>query len=323
MLARRIRSRCKNFMRRLFLRRPTVTNNTDHLHDAAARHGVTGVTIIKARTDSKLIARGLHPEWGTVAVKAIDPIMSSIHANSARYTDGLVTEHPTPFLPKVYASGVGYSVTEWIDGPAILRLGPVHQEDLPATTFVDSLGSWCTMLGDGAPLETSSILSIVRFYIETTVRRMEYRSAWRCAAACARFQRHESRLGGYIDDMASLAPELGLHETPMFSDVHAGNLVYCGESDRIVLVDFEALRPGHYLFDVVFCMASLMIAGIPRSVTEGLADHLFSPAHVPPGAPAEFFRSFASYIVATYMTIDGRPGTLIDRNLDVIQSAGV
>lgn len=320
MLESRIRPRCQTYMKGLFLNRPGTVTPTDHLRRAAQGHGLTDLTILKTRTD-RVIARAAHREWGRVALKATDPVLDSISAHAGHHTDGLVAAHPASFLPAIHAFGLGYSVSAWIDGQHVHDLDRESCEALPVIDFVDDLQGWCSRRSERKPLETSAILSIVRFYVETTIRRMRYRSAANCLRACMRFRRDERRLGGYVDEMIRLAPELGLKETPMFGDVQVWNVLSSRDDTRLVLVDFEALRPGNSLFDVVFWLASLMIHRLPRPLLDTLAGHVFSPDLMPSSECVRFFRSFATYVTETYMTIDGHGRSEIEPNLEVLRTA--
>jgi hypothetical protein len=92
----------------------------------------------------------------------------------------------------------------------------------------------------------------------------------------------------------------------MFSDVQTWNVLLRQRDNRLVLVDYEALRPGNVLFDVVFWLCSLMIHSAPRPLVEAVARHVFSPQLMPGREASRFFRTFALYVTETYMTIDGR-----------------
>jgi hypothetical protein len=306
----------------LFLRRPGLTDSLGHIHGVARLHGLTDLSVIKSRADTKVICRAHHPDWGSVALKALNPILSSRHAHSAHFTDGLTADHPARFLPRTYATGDGYSITEWIDGINLLQLDRGQREGLPVIDFSDALGSWCGALSEESELEPGQVASILRFYVQTTVRRMDYRGGPRCLKACVAFLRHQRRLGQHIDDMVSLIPELGLEATPMFSDVQVGNVVHADASKRLVLIDHEGLKHGNYLFDLAFFFGSLLIHRYPRSVTVSFGNHLFGGTHIPLGPPEEFFRRFVAYVVEAYMTIDGQPRSAIDENLAVIWNAG-
>jgi hypothetical protein len=157
--------------------------------------------------------------------------------------------------------------------------------------------------------------------VETTVRRMGYRGASRCIRACVAFRRHERRLAGHVTEMVALAPELQLEETPMFSDVQTWNVLLSQHEGRLVLVDHEALRPGNWLFDAVFWLCSLMIYRLPRPLLLTVAGHVFSRDYMPTEETARFFRSFAAYVVETYMTIDGHARAEIESTLDVLEVA--
>jgi hypothetical protein len=320
MLESRIRPRCQTYMKALFLNRPGSVRPIDHIQRAAERHGLTDLAILKTRKD-KIIARAVHHEWGRVALKVTDPVLNSVQAHSGYHTDGLVAATPAPFLPAIHAFGLGYSVSEWIDGPHVHDLDRNSCEALQVTDFVDNLQAWCSRRPEQKVLETTAILSIVRFYVETTVRRMRYRSAANCLRACVRFRGDEKRLGGYVDEMVRLAPSLALKETPMFGDVQVWNVMVSQTDHRLVLVDFEALRPGNSLFDVVFWLASLMIHRLPRPLLDRLAHHIFSPDLMPSGDCIRFFCSFATYVTETYMTIDGHGWREIEPNLEVLRGA--
>jgi hypothetical protein len=321
MFESRVRARCQKYMKGLFRERPGTQEPTHHVHRAAQRHGITGLVILKKRRD-KVIARGEHPEWGEVALKTLDPVADPMPARAGLYTDRFVADHPARFLPAIHAFGLGYSVSEWIDGGHVHEIGAGSMKDLPVLDFVDELAAWCTSRGEDRQLEASAVLSSVRFYVETTVRRMGYRSAANCLEACVRFRREVDRIGGHVDRMVALAPELCLRETPMFSDVQVGNVLFSGRDHRLVLVDFEALRPGNWLFDVVFLMSSLVIHQLPRRLLETLAGRIFSPDFMPTDEVERFFRSFAAYVTETYMTIDGRGRREIEARLDMIGVPG-
>lgn len=319
MFESRIRPRCQTYMKGLFLDRSSTTRPSDHVQRAAKRHGITDLTVLKTRPD-KLIARGVHPEWGRVALKVTNPVYNSIPAHSGFYTDGVVAAHPAAFLPAIHSFGLGYSVSAWIDGQLIGEIDRDRCEAAPVTDFVDALHGWCSQRSEHRRLDTSDILSIVRFYVETTVRRMRYRSASNCVRACVRFRRDEQRLGGYVDEMINLAPDLDLDETLMFSDVQMANVVVDNRDNRLVLVDFEALRPGNSLFDVVFWLSSIMIYQLPQRLLDTLARHVFSPDFMPSTECVRFFHAFAAYVIETYMTIDGRGRGAIEPNLETLRA---
>lgn len=320
MLESRIQPRCKAYMKRLFLDRTALVRQTEHVQDTAKHYGITDLTILKVRRD-RVIARGEHPDWGRVAIKSTDPFLDSVPANSAHHTDSLVASDPALFLPHIHACGLGHSVSEWIEGRHLHDVDQSSCESLPVTQFVDALGQWCSRKSAERPLAPSAITSIVRFYVETTVRRMGYHSVSNCIRACVAFRRHAQRLTGYVEEMVGLASEVQLDETLMFSDVQTWNVLYSQRDARLVLVDHEALRPGNWLFDAVFWFSSLMIYRVPRPVLYTVAGHLFSRNYMPAEETARFFRSFAAYVVETFMTIDGCGRAEIEPNLDIIEGA--
>jgi hypothetical protein len=322
MITARIRPRCQSFMSRLFLHRPSMAADSAHLEDVVSRFGIADVQVVKSRRDSKIIARGTHPEWGPVAVKVIDPIVSPAVAYQGLYADGVVAANPAGILPRIHSHGLGYSISEWVHGSEIRNVEPESFRSMPLTRLADDLAVWSTRSTQVCTLEESAVLSTLRFYIGVTVRRMQYRSAARCVAACARFMAGRRRLGGFLDSMASLAPRLRLQRTLMLSDLHPLNVIYDSGDDRLVYIDNEPLRPGNYIFDAVFFLAFLLSVQAPREATDRLARHLFTEEYMGNAATIAFFREFASYIVSTYMVIDGRDTEAIEASLESIRTAG-
>jgi hypothetical protein len=106
----------------------------------------------------------------------------------------------------------------------------------------------------------------------------------------------------------------------MLSDLHPLNVIYSRSDDRLVYVDYESLRPGNNIFDVVFFLSLRMAIRSPREVTDRLAFHVFSASYRRCPAAKLFFRDFASYIVATYMTIGRHDRESIEANLDALRT---
>jgi hypothetical protein len=322
MIASRVQPRCQSFMSRLFLQRPSVAADSAHFEEVLRRFGLIDVLVVKTRRDTKVIARGTHPEWGTVAIKVIDPIASPEMAYKGHHADGIVAANPASILPRIHVFGLGYSVSEWIEGEQTRIVGHAQFHSMPLIGLADELATWGARFATGTLLGETAVLATLRFYVGVTIRRMGYRSAAKCVSACARFVADRKRLGEFLDNMARLAPRLRLKRTLMLSDLHPGNVIYSKEADRLVYVDHEPLRPGNYIFDIVFFLSFLMVTGAPREVTDRLARHVFSEAYMQCPAAVPFFRDFASYIVATYMTIDGHDQNAIEVNLDALRTAG-
>jgi hypothetical protein len=317
MLESRIRPRCQSLMKGLFLDGHVYANGNGilpaYVRDVQQRHGITDLRVLKIRRDTKVIARGRHPQWGDVAIKALDPITNSVGAASMSQTDAMVASDPAPFLPAVLAHDTGYSVTQWVNGVLVTELRTVTGPGAePFVEFFDTMGAWCVRGMDAAPLTAPEVVSIVRFHIDTTVRRMQYRGSSLCVASCVKFLRDEKRLRGYLDEVHELAPLLELPRTRMLSDLNTGNLIHEHESGRIMLIDHEALRRGHYLFDVVFFVASVIAARLPANLTDELAGRVLSREYMPSETADRFFRSLACYVAEAFMTIDGRPRREID-----------
>jgi hypothetical protein len=322
MIADRVVSRCQSYMRILFLDRAGPADTAAHLERMMDRHGLSDVRIVKTREDSKVIARGIHAEWGHVGIKVIDPIASPGLAYQGLNADALVTEHPSRMLPRIYDHGLGYSVVEWIDGEESKLVDPTRFTELPFVELVDDVADWCSRAHPAEPLDESAIQAILRFYIHVTVRRMSYRDAGQCLSAAVRFGRDRQRVAGFLDQMAALAPRLRLARTMMLSDLHPRNVIHDGSGRRMVFIDYEAMRPGSYLFDVVFLLAYLVAMGAPRATTERLGAHVFSPSYLGCSAADPFFRAFASYIAATYMTVDGDAPASVEAALAAIAGFG-
>jgi hypothetical protein len=322
MIASRVRPRCQSFMSRLFLHRPSVAADSAHFEEVVRRFGITDVRVVKSRRDTKVIARGTHPEWGAVAVKVIDPIASPGVAYQGLYADGVVAENPASILPRIHAFGLGYSVSEWIEGEETRTVDHTTFRSMPLLTLADDLATWSCRFAGPTRLEETAVLATIRFYIGVTVRRMQYRGVAKCVSACARFAADRKRLGGFVDSMAALAPQLRLERTLMLSDLHPGNVIYSRGDHRLVYVDYEPLRPGNYTFDIVFFLSFLMARKYPREVTDRLARHVFSESYMRCPAAVRFFRAFACYVVSAYMTIDGYDRASIEANLDALRTAG-
>jgi hypothetical protein len=318
MIGGRIRPRCQTFMKRLFHDRPSLGRTTEHLDSVCRRYGIEGIEIVKARADTKLVARGRHPEWGDVAVKAVDAIARPNNAYSDLHVDRMVASADWTIFPRIHALGLGYSITHWVEH----RDGFLSGDDMtPLHDFCDSLRAWGHRTAEARNLSEAEVKSVTRFYVQTTIRRMLYWSARRCLSSCGRFVAHRRDLVGHIERMADLAGMVQLQHTMMLSDLNMNNVLYDGREERLVVVDFEAMRPGSFLFDAVFYLTFLIIKDAPPEVTAPLAQYIFSSDYMESDVSKDFFRSFAAYVLGTYMVIDGRDDATIERALAIIDNA--
>jgi hypothetical protein len=305
-------------MKRLFHDRPSLGRTGEHLKTVCRRYGVAGIEILKARADTKLVARGRHPEWGDVVVKAVDAIARPRNAYADLHVDRMVASADRTIFPRIHTLGLGYSISHWVEH----RDGFLSGDDMtPLHDFCDSLRDWGNLTAEARTLSEAEVKSISRFYVQTTIRRMLYRSARRCLSSCRRFVVHRRDLVGHIERMADLAGGVQLQHTMMLSDLNIENVLYDGREDRLVVVDFEAMRPGSFLFDAVFYLTFLIIKDAPPEVTAPLAQYIFSSDYMGSAGNKEFFRSFAAYVLGTYMIIDGRDDATIERALAIIDSA--
>jgi len=309
-------------MKGLFHDRDSLSRSADRLQDLSERHSIGDLTVIKERRDSKVIAKGWHPEWGRVALKVVDPIASPGQAFSDLHIDNIVAREESTIFPQVHSFDLGYSIVQWIDDGDVGNAAAGFLSRFPLVEFAEALRMWGSGTSKGQRLLVHEIRSIVRFYVQVTIRRMLYRSASRCVSSCARFILQRAELVGHIETMASMAPTLELERTMMLSDLHIENVLYDRPLGRLVVVDFEAMRPGSYVFDVVFYLSFLIIKGAPREVTDRLARHIFGSEYMSSDSNVLFFRSFAAYMISTFMIIDGHRRGAVEDSLDIIASCG-
>jgi len=307
-------------MKGMFHDRASLRRSADRLWGLAEIHGISDLTVIKERRDSKLIAKGRHPEWGKVALKVVDPIASPGQAFSDLHIDTIVAREDSSIFPQIRSFDLGYSIVQWIDADDVGIAAAGSLSKFPIVEFAEAIREWGSGTSKGERLSVHEIRSIVRFYVQVTIRRMLYRSASRCVSSCARFILQRAELVGHIECMASSAHTLELERTMMLSDLHIENVLYDRPLGRLVVVDFEAMRPGSYVFDVVFYLSFLIIKGAPREVTDRLARHVFGSEYMSSDSSVLFFRSFAAYMISTFMIIDGHASESIRDSLNIIDT---
>jgi hypothetical protein len=307
-------------MKTLFLERKSVGGGQEYLEATANRFGIKDIEVVIVRKDSKIIARGMHPDWGAVALKVVDPFVSDRVAFKALYADEFFAANPAGIFPRMYEFDLGYSISEWIHGKEVAVVDRTTMESLPVIELVEAVREWSVTSSKGLELSEREILSILRFYVAASIRRMDYRGASKCLMASLRFAADRRQLTGLVDEMASVARHLRLERGMMLTDLNPWNLIHDKSADRLVYVDLEPMRPGSFLFDAVFLLANMIIERMPSPLTSSLAGHLFSESWMPDPAVLGFFRRFASYLIWTYMTIDGQSPSLIRANVAMLQA---
>jgi hypothetical protein len=265
---------------------------TDQMHREAARLGIDSLRIIKHRRDSKVVAQGVHPTWGAVILKVCDPVRSAPKTYAQLYIDSLLTRHPAEIFPRTLAFDLGYTVLELVRGPMADQLRAEELDDLGLVPFVDELRTWCWKSSSGGTLAEYESISILKGHVERSVRRLTYKSGYAALRAPHQLAANQRQIRGRIGELVEMAQALSLRRTSMVGDMHPLNLIRSQDSGKLVIVDYEDIRPGNFAFDASYLLVCLLLEYGVTPALEELAGRVFCSTYTggddASGSSAEF-----------------------------------
>jgi hypothetical protein len=68
----------------------------------AQQLGIDRLRIVKRRRDTKVVARGVHPAWGDVILKVLNPVHAPHRAYTQLHIDSLLSRRPSPLFPRLH-----------------------------------------------------------------------------------------------------------------------------------------------------------------------------------------------------------------------------
>lgn len=314
----RLTNFCIRYSKKVLVGNVVLRPGLEHLQQAAAAHELAGVRVIRRRQDSKVVASARHRLWGDVMLKVCDPVISPHKAYSQLHIDGLVSRASSLLFPKIHSFGLGYTVTELVQGVTLERLARQDLARMPLVGFVDNLHEWALDHDAGHLLTPQETRAIVSSYTERSFRRLRYKSARRAVAASIQLVSRRGAIRPLVGRMSELIPRLSLPKGHMVGDLHPGNVVYAPDSQRLVIVDYEELKRGSVRFDTTYFFVCLLVLHGPSPGIAALAERLFRETDTGCRDETEFFRTFATYMMTVFLIIDGADRALIRRNAELI-----
>jgi hypothetical protein len=308
----RLASLCHRHIRPRLIDGTSFASGSDQVLREAARLEIDLVRIIKHRRDSKVVARGVPPTWGDVILKVCDPVSTAPKAYTQLYIDSLLTRYPAELFPRTLAFGLGYSVLEFKRGPTAEDLHPDELEAIELVQFVEELRTWCSSSTDAVGiLAEYECRSILRGYVERSLRRLRYKSGYAALRAWHQLTAKQWQIRGRIGALVEMTQGLSLRRTTMVGDMHPLNLICSRDSGRLVIVDNEEIRPGNYTFDATYLLVCLLLEYGVTPTLEELAQRVFCSAYAGGDDAAEFFRAVASYMLTVFMVVDNHDSKVI------------
>jgi hypothetical protein len=315
----RLASLCIRHIRPRLLNAARFAPGADQMHREAVRLGIDSLRIIKHRRDSKVVARGTHPDWGAVILKVCDPVRSAPKAYAQLYIDSLLTRNPTEMFPRTLAFDLGYTVLQFVPGPMADQLRAEELHDLRLVPFVDELRTWCSASSSSSTtLAESECVSILKGYIERSLRRITYKSGYAALRASRQLVASKRQIRAQIRRLVEMTRGLSLRRTSMIGDMHPLNLIRSQDSGRLVIVDYEEIRPGNFAFDAAYLLVCLLLEYGVTPALEELASRVFCSTYTGGDDASEFFRAVAAYMVTVFMMVDGFDRKLIDSTAEFL-----
>jgi hypothetical protein len=307
--------------RRRFIDEAALDADTDHAMIKAQQLDIERLRIIKRRRDTKVVARGVHSAWGDVILKVCNPIHTPHKAYTQLHIDSLLVQRPSALFPRLHDFGLGFSVMELVPGPTADHIGDERLENLALTSFADELAAWCQGPSANGCLTTSELCTVVRAYIDRSLRRLRYKEPLHAIGAYRRLLRGQRESRAQIGRLLDITSLLELPRTTMVGDIHPLNLIAAPQADRIVLVDYEEIRPGHFGFDAAYLLVCLIIRHGAKPALERLASHVFRDAYLGSREACGFYRLFATYMLTTFLAVDGAHDDIAKKAIALIRDA--
>jgi hypothetical protein len=307
-------------MRRGLIDESAFNADTTHATIKAQQLGIEQLRIIKRRRDTKIVARGVHSTWGDVILKVCNPIHTPHKAYTQLHIDSLLVERPSAIFPRLHDFGLGFSAMALVPGPTADDIDAEHLETLALTSFADELSAWCEPASFNGCLTTAELRTVLLAYIDRSLRRLRYKDPLPAISGYRRLLRGQRESRAQIERMLEMTSRLDLRRTTMVGDMHPLNLIATRQA-RVVVVDYEEIRQGHFGFDAAYLLVCLVLRHGTLPALERLASHIFRDEYLGSREACEFYRLFATYMLSTFLTVDGAHHDALNRGMAVIKDA--
>lgn len=261
------------------------------LRHVLAAEEVTDFTLIKVRNDGRGVAKGMHPIYGSVAVKSWMAARNPFKAQANLRLSKLVQETGGGLFPQVYKAEDGYTVEAWTEGACLAEMN-LHA--LPAAELVrllDQLRTWSQKAAGGGCLYAEDVEELVLQYVLKRVNQIRYARRGRMLRRLWALKARKESLQEQLLTVKAVAQAVTLPQCPMLMDIGLINLIRSTRDGSIHVIDYEQIVQGHYGFDAVYILHSLRKKRAPARLLERLESHVFTPSYLGDEQAAAFFEA--------------------------------
>lgn len=253
--------------RRVFAGRGTsVAALLDEARACLATNNLSEVALLHVRpAAAKAVFRCSHPDFGPCVAKVVSA--SGSRRKAAAFTEAVRFAQALEIglFPRIFAVGSNHTVEEYVAGTPLGAARAADFERLDFRTFFEHLRAASGPADEKVPLTPREVEEIATRILQKMLRpprELPYRKQWSLLRSV---ERGWGAIEPAWDALVETAVRTRIPRTLAVEDLGTWNvIVRPGRS--LVVVDFDFVRSGHWLFDVCWFLGSLLRTECPPEI---------------------------------------------------------
>jgi hypothetical protein len=272
-------------------------------HATLGKAGCELVRVIKVR-GNRIVALVDHPEFGQCVMKGTCPVRAAFLGFANEAIARKVQSSNNGIFPEVKAITSSWVITGYIDGGSLDdRNSAIGLNPLAVRDYMHGLRDWSLSFHDGTRLCPTDVRRISKEYVGKCLSHYRYRSfSGRLQAALAMRSKRVD-IESAVARLAMASESLDLPCALMCGDMGKGNIIEENGTGRLYNVDYEELRTGHWGFDAVYFVASLLEMNPSCEERADLFSLVLSDDYLGGPDAGDYFRSLADLLIRIGNTI--------------------
>jgi len=273
--------------------------------DAVDKAGCELVRVIRVR-GNRIVVLVDHPDYGRCVLKWTCPVLLSGLGFANESIARKVQATNNGIFPDIYSITSSSILSRFIAGDSFEEKGSTCGFDRQSIkSYFYSLRDWSLSFPEdtGSRLCPADVRQISRDYVGKCLSHYRYRSHTGRLQSAIAIRAKRKSFASAVAMLASASEVLDLPCSLMCGDMGMGNIIEESGTGRLYNVDYEELRVGHWGFDAVYFVASILEMNPSPDEREDLFSLVLSDDYLGGPKAGDYFRNLAKLLIDIGNTI--------------------
>jgi len=277
----------------------------DQWRDAVAKAGCEPVRVIRVR-GNRIVVLVDHPDHGRCVLKWTCPVLVSGLGFANEAIARKIQATNNGIFPDIYSITSSSILSRFIGGVSIEeRISTCSLNRQSIKNYLYSLRDWSLSLREeaGSRLCPADVRQISREYIGKCLSHYRYRSHSERLQSALAVRARQKSFASAVAMLSNASEKLDLPCSLMCGDMGMGNIIEEFGTGRLYNVDYEELRVGHWGFDAVYLVASILEMNPSSEEKEDMFSLVLSDDYLGGPKAGDYFRNLAKLLIDIGNTI--------------------